>query len=82
MAINIKNPEIEKSIRELASKLNVGFTEAVGHAVNQELSRTNESLELRLARMRVASDRISALPLRDSRSAEEILGYDEHGLPK
>jgi hypothetical protein len=26
--------------------------------------------------------RLAGLPVRDHRSADEILGYDEHGLPR
>jgi len=37
--------------------------------------------EERLRRMRAISDRVAALPLIDDRSLEELLGYDEHGLP-
>ena len=35
----------------------------------------------RLAEMRVLSRRVAELPERDARSADEIVGYDENGLP-
>lgn len=33
-------------------------------------------------RVRAILARIDALPVVDARSAEEIIGYDEHGLPR
>jgi hypothetical protein len=35
----------------------------------------------RLAEMRALSRRVAELPERDARSADEIVGYDENGLP-
>ena len=35
-----------------------------------------------LARIHAILKRIDALPVRDNRSAEEIIGYDEHGPPR
>ena len=39
MGINIKNPETERLIRELASKMGRGQTEAVTEAVREKLAR-------------------------------------------
>ncbi len=35
----------------------------------------------KLARMREIADRCARLPVIDARGPDEILGYDEHGLP-
>lgn len=35
----------------------------------------------RLAQLEAISKRIAALPTTDTRTPDEILGYDEHGLP-
>jgi len=32
--------------------------------------------------VRRVQERIASLPVLDSRSADELLGYDEHGVPK
>lgn len=42
---------------------------------------TPEELETRLARLRQIQDEVGRLPILDLRSDEEIIGYDEHGLP-
>lgn len=39
------------------------------------------SRDVRLARMLAIADHCAALPVLDSRSPEEILGYDDNGLP-
>jgi len=81
MGLNIKNPEVEAAIRQLAEQRGVDLTEAVRLAVRHELGRGQSSYESRLARMRTIADRVAALPLLDGRSSEEILGYDDVGLP-
>ncbi len=40
------------------------------------------TLEEKLARTREIQKEIAALPVLDTRSADEILGYDQWGLPK
>jgi antitoxin VapB len=81
MAINIKNPDVEAAIRKLASQLGVDLTEAVSCAVRHELERKQQATTARLARMRSISDHLIGVPVRDARSADEILGYDERGIP-
>jgi len=80
MAINLKDPETEALARELARQTGESLTTAVGQAVRERLER----LRLRRSR-RGALERVlmSAweLPRIDQRTPEEIIGYDEHGLP-
>lgn len=47
----------------------------------RRLSQAGTDPERRLAEMRAISRRVARLPDRDTRSAEEIIGYDENGLP-
>ena len=47
----------------------------------RRLSQAGPDPERRLAEMRAISRRVARLPDRDTRSAEEIIGYDENGLP-
>lgn len=42
---------------------------------------TAEEVEARLARLRQLQDEVGRLPILDLRSDEDIIGYDEHGLP-
>ena len=82
MALNIKNAETEKLARELARGRRQGITAAVTAALRRELDRAGrrprrESREAFLNALREIGERGSRYPVLDSRSDEEILGYDE-----
>jgi antitoxin VapB len=83
MALSIKDPEADRLARELAARTGESLTKVVVIALRERLARetgrasvTPLSNELAAIRRRCA-----ALPVIDSRPAEQILGYDEHGLP-
>lgn len=83
MALNIRNAEAERLAAELAALTGETKTEAVSQALKDRLDRlrrdrTGLSLEAELTQI---AGHCAALPVRDSRTAEEILGYDERGLP-
>jgi antitoxin VapB len=83
MALSIKHPEADRLARELAAQTGETLTEAVVIALRERLARETgrtRSVPLRqeLAAIR---HRCAALPVIDTRSADQILGYDEHGLP-
>lgn len=82
MAIYIKNPEVEASVRTLAEHLGVDLTQAVGSAVSHEIERLHSAKSARLSNMRSIANRVLELPVKDDRSADEILGYNGSGLPK
>ncbi len=69
--------------RELAEAQGVSITEAVLNALQNELRReTGRSRSPSLGEeLRSISQRCAALPDLDTRSADEIIGYDEHGVP-
>ena len=83
MSLNIKDPATDRVVRELASLTGEGVTVAVRKSVEERLKRVRS----RKAGRDLASDLLAigahcaALPELDTRSAEEILGYDESGLP-
>jgi antitoxin VapB len=83
MALNIKHPEADALARALAARTGESLTDAVLNALRERLQRevgrsTGPTLEAELLRIQ---RRYSALPVLDSRSADEILGYDDSGLP-
>jgi len=82
MALSIKDPATEKSVRELAAATGEGLTMAIKRAAEERLQRVRRSRDASLLGdiMAIAAH-CAALPDLDTRSAEEILGYDEHGLP-
>ena len=60
------------------------MTRVIHEALEDRLQRLNQGgpdPERRLAEMRTISRRIAKLPDRERRSADEIIGYDENGLP-
>ncbi|MGH7707937.1 MAG: type II toxin-antitoxin system VapB family antitoxin [Vulcanimicrobiaceae bacterium] len=81
MGINIKNPDVEVAVRQLADERGIDLTEAIRLAVRHELERSARGRQRRVRRMRALADRVAALPLGDNRTDEEILGYDEAGVP-
>ncbi|MGH7916966.1 MAG: type II toxin-antitoxin system VapB family antitoxin [Candidatus Binataceae bacterium] len=83
MALNIKHPEADRLARSLAEKTGETITETVIKALRERLARE----EGRTILPNVKDDllaigmRCAALPDIETRSADEIVGYDAHGLP-
>jgi antitoxin VapB len=83
MALSIKDPEADRLAREVAKATGETLTIAVVRALRERLARLKRPRGLRLSEelLRIGQ-RCAQLPVQDSRSADEILGYDEHGLPR
>ncbi len=83
MALNIRNPEAELLAAELARQAGETKTEAVIKALRDRLSRIRrERTQRSLAdELEEIARHCASLPVLDNRPAEEILGYDESGLP-
>jgi antitoxin VapB len=83
MALNIKDPKAEQVVRELAALTGESVTAAVRRAAEERLQRVRR----RHAGRNLAEELMeigrhcASLPDFDTRSADEILGYDENGLP-
>ena len=84
MALSIKHPQADLMARELARTTGETLTEAIVNALRERLTRLKgQRRTLRLRdEIRAIRERCASLPVLDSRSADEILGYDEHGLPR
>lgn len=84
MALSIKHPEADKLARQLAEVTGESLTDAIIQALRERLRR--EQGKIRPTRLRdeirAIRQRCAALPVRDHRSPDEILGYDEKGLPR
>ena len=84
MALNVRNPEAERLAEALARLAGETKTEAVTKALRDRLARLRRERTGR--RLADELDEIglhcSRLPVRDTRSPEEILGYDENGVPR
>jgi antitoxin VapB len=85
MALSIKDPETDKLVRKLAKARNTSYTAAIHLAVSNELARTpvkpERDFEELWKRIQRIQKRSAARPVLDPRSDDEILGYDENGLP-
>jgi antitoxin VapB len=84
MALNIKDPATERFVRELAALAGESVTTAVRRAAEERLVRVRRQRAGRSlsAEILEIGRRCAALPDLDTRPAEEILGYDDHGLPR
>jgi antitoxin VapB len=81
--LNIKDRATEQSACELAGLTGENVTTAVRRAAGERLQRVRReraagSLATELLEI---ERRCAALPDLDRRTPDEILGYDEHGLP-
>jgi antitoxin VapB len=82
MALNVKSAEADRLARELAAVAHESLTEAVTIALRERLGRMrNQQQSEIVARLRRLSTWYAALPVQDSRTPDELIGYDEHGLP-
>ena len=81
MALSIKNDEADRLARELAAITGESITEAIVEALRERLERhrTGPRISDRLRRM---VKEVAAYPIVDSRTADEILDYDDQGLPR
>jgi len=86
MALSIRDPETDRLARELAALTGESMTEAIRTALEERLAREKRAREAEIARKRERINAIvehcSSLPVLDDRSPEEIMGYDENGLPR
>jgi antitoxin VapB len=84
MALSIKDPETERLARVLAERTGETITLATRRALEERLRRvgSDERKAALLEDLAAIRRHWSALPVLDTRSAEEIIGYDENGLPR
>jgi antitoxin VapB len=85
MGIIIKNGQAEAKIRRLAKRTGESLTAAVEHAVDERLQRLGPAKRKgRVNRKRLAEHLayFRSLPnINENLTDEEIIGYDENGVP-
>jgi antitoxin VapB len=84
MALCIKNDETERLARQVARETGESLTEAIQKALQERWERLRARRRDRVLAGQVEDilRRVDALPTLDSRPNDEILGYDEHGMPR
>lgn len=83
MAMNIKSDEAHRLAKELANATGSSLTQAVTSALRVALEAEEQASDPRLLLLEVAQIQsfLAELPDRDQRSPDEVLGYDDAGLP-
>jgi antitoxin VapB len=83
MALSIKDPEADHLAREVAKATGETLTAAVVQSLRERLARLRRRQGRRLSEEIVKiGQRCAELPVQDARSDDEIIGYDDRGLPR
>lgn len=84
MPLSIRNPRVERLARDVSRRTGENLTQAIERALQERLARlrTEREKSALKRRLRRIIRSVSRLPDLDKRTPEEILGYDEHGLPR
>lgn len=82
MALNIKDAETDRLVRELASVTGESITGAVTVAVRERLERLQGAVprERRREALLELGRRSAARPVLDGRRSDELVGYGPDGL--
>jgi antitoxin VapB len=84
MALSIHNPKAEKLAREVAAKSGESITQAIITALEDRLERMRgqrTTFDLAAEILNIA-ERCSKLPDKDKRTPDQILGYNQQGVPE
>jgi antitoxin VapB len=85
MPLNIKDPEAHDLARELAMATGGTITRAVTIAIRERLQKVRRGETARPHRLADRLDEIAdhcaALPVLSDRSIDDILSYDDRGMP-
>lgn len=80
MAISLKNPDADRLARELAEVTGESLTDAITNSIRERLDRERRRRGTK-DRIRRLVEEVAVFPVMDSRSTDEILRYDNRGLP-
>ena len=85
MPLSIKDPEADRLARAVAQRTGETLTQAVINALRERLvreQRKEQAIESLVEDVMEIGRHCAALPLLDARSADDIIGYDDNGLPR
>lgn len=85
MALSIKDPEADRLARAVAAETGETLTQAVVNALRDRLAkeqRRNRDIDSLIADVMDIGRHYTAQPLLDRRTPDEIIGYDERGIPR
>ena len=83
MPLSINDPAAEALVRELTVKTGETAEQAVAQSVKERLQRlsADEARKPLVEELNKLALSYASQPVLDSRDPDEILGYDENGLP-
>jgi len=83
LPLSVNHPDADGLAHELAQRTGESIDDAVVEALRERLARTPErrGSAARRGHLLLIGEECAALPDYDRRTADEILGYDEHGIP-
>lgn len=83
MLLSVNHPEADELAHRLADRMGQSVDEAVVTALRERLARTpDRARTVRRGELLAIGRECAALPDFDLRSADDILGYDEYGVPR
>jgi antitoxin VapB len=85
MALHIQDAETDKLARELSAATGETITQAVNTALRERIrsvsaTPVSKSRQEIIARVEEITSQLAALPVLDTRTPDEIIGYNEHGF--
>ena len=85
MGLSIKNDEVERMVRALAARRHMPMTEALRQLLAEEEARAAAAQaaerQARYEAVMAIAARVAAMPDISDMTDDEILGYDEKGVP-
>lgn len=85
MGLSIKNEDVERMVREIATRRGVSMTEALRQVLGEEVERQRlareADIKAKVQAVREIARRVAAMPDVSVLTDDEILGYDENGIP-
>ena len=85
MVLSIKDAEADRLARRLAAQTGESLTQAVVSALRDRLAKEQQKsrdVESVVADAMEIGRHYVAQPTLDRRTPDEIIGYDEHGIPR
>jgi antitoxin VapB len=82
--LSIRNDSAERLARQVAKQTGESITEAIRKALEERLQRLEAKRQSGFLTGQIEDllRRVDVLPNLDSRPDDEILGYDENGMPR
>jgi antitoxin VapB len=84
MSRNLRSTETERLAQQIARETGESLTEAIERALRERLERPHQRRRGRITMEKLEDilRRVDALPTLDTRPEDEILGYDDQGIPR